>query len=197
MSAVEKPGRADRVLLALAGLVLLVFGGPVLAIGLGATGPSWWIHQDQHDVLLSAAQRTHWRGEGWWWPAVIAGLAVLLLIGLWWLSAVLRRRRLAEILVDTGDGEEALLRGPALEAAAGARTAALDGVERAEVRLTGRREAPRAGVRVLLEPYAAPGPALQRISDEVLAQARDSAGLERLPAEVQLRAARHRPQRVQ
>ena len=65
-------------------------------------------------MLLSNAERTRWREAGWWWPVVIAGLAVLLLLALWWLVAVVRRRRLTEVLVDTGDGEGATLRGSAV-----------------------------------------------------------------------------------
>ncbi|MFF3148488.1 alkaline shock response membrane anchor protein AmaP, partial [Streptomyces sp. NPDC057927] len=125
----------NRVLLGIVGLALLVLGGSVLAVGLGVRPPSWWIHDGRHDVLLSAAERTRWRDQGWWWPTVIAVLAVVVLLSLWWLSAVLRRRRLAEVLVDTGDGEGALLRGRALEGVLAAEAGRLDGVERAEVQL--------------------------------------------------------------
>ncbi|MFD7710077.1 alkaline shock response membrane anchor protein AmaP [Streptomyces sp. NPDC059785] len=186
----------NRVLLALAGLVLLVGGGSVLAVGLGVRPPSWWIHDGPHDVLLSAARRTRWRDAGWWWPTVIAVLAALVLLALWWLSAVLRRRRLAEVLVDTGDGEGALLRGRAVESALSDEAGELDGVERARIRLTGRRTAPRTRVRLLLQPHADPGDTLRRLTAEALAHARDSAGLAALPAEVRLRAARHRAERV-
>jgi hypothetical protein len=186
----------NRVLLGLAGLVLVVLGGSVLAIGLGAKPPSWWIHDGRHDVLLSDADRARWRDESWWWPAVIAGLAVLLLLALWWLSAVLRRRRLAEVLVDTGDGEGALLRGRALEGVLAGEAEGLDGVERARVLLTGRRSAPEARVQLQLQPHADPRETLHLLTAEALAHARDSAGLATLPAEVRLGAAKHRAERV-
>lgn len=80
----------NRVLIALVGLVLLVGGGSVLAVGLGLDPPSRWIHDGRHDVLLSDAQRTRWNGDGWWWPTVIAALALVVLLTLWWLTAVLR-----------------------------------------------------------------------------------------------------------
>ncbi|MFE9094911.1 alkaline shock response membrane anchor protein AmaP [Streptomyces sp. NPDC007264] len=186
----------NRVLIGLAGGVLLLLGGSVLAVGLGAPPPSWWIHRGPHDVLLSDTERTRWREQGWWWPAVLAGLAVLVLLALWWLAAVLRRHRLTEVLVDTGDGEGALLRGRALEDVIAGEAGRLDGVERAQVLLTGRRSAPEARVRLLLEPHVDPGDALHRLTTEALAHARDSAGLAALPAEVRLRAVRHRPERV-
>lgn len=186
----------NRVLLGLLGLVLVVLGGSVLAVGLGAPAPSWWIHHGRDDVLLSTAERTRWRDSGWWWPTVIAVLAVLLLLALWWLAAVLRRRRLSDILVDTGDGEGAQLRGRALEDALEAEAGGLDGVSRAHVRLTGRRTAPKARVRLLLEPDADPGAVLRDLTDQALAHARESAGLATLPAKVRLRGVKHGAERV-
>ncbi|MGW1893109.1 alkaline shock response membrane anchor protein AmaP [Streptomyces sp. NPDC002004] len=189
-------GPVNRVLLGLVGLVLVVLGGSVLAVGLGVPPPRWWIHTGPHDVLLSTAERERWRGTGWWWPTVIGALAVLVLLALWWLSAVLRRRRLATVLVDTGDGEGALLRGRALESVLLADAESLDGVDRAQVRLTGRRSTPQARAGLRLQPHGSPGQALHLLTDEALAHARSSAGLARLPAEVRLRTVRHRAERV-
>ncbi|MFB7932525.1 alkaline shock response membrane anchor protein AmaP [Streptomyces sp. NPDC056039] len=186
----------NRVFLGLVGLVLLVLGGSVLAVGLGAPVPTWWIHDSRHHVLLSDAERTRWREDGWWWPTVIAVLAVVLLLALWWLVAVLRRRRLAEILVDTGDGEGALLRGRALESALAGEAEQADGVDRADARLTGRRTTPEARVRLSLEPHVDPGTALHELTTGALAHARTSAGLDSLPAEVRLRGVKHRAERV-
>ncbi|MFI8168710.1 alkaline shock response membrane anchor protein AmaP [Streptomyces sp. NPDC085931] len=186
----------NRIFLGLVGLVLLVLGGSVLAVGLGAPVPSWWIHDSEHDVLLSDAERTRWRAEGWWWPVVIAVLAALLLLALWWLVAGLRRRRLAEVLVDTGDGEGALLRGRALEQVLTQEAERIDGVDRSRARLTGRRTAPEAHVRLALEPHVDPGTALTDFTTGALHHARTSAGLVSLPAEVRLRAVRHGAERV-
>ncbi|EPH42826.1 alkaline shock response membrane anchor protein AmaP [Streptomyces aurantiacus] len=186
----------NRVLLGLLGLVLVLVGGSVLAVGLGAGPPSWWVHDGRDDVLLSDADRARWRDDGWWWPTVIGVLALIVLLALWWLTAQLRRRRLAEVLVETGDGEGALLRGRAMEGVLASEASALDGVERARVRLTGRRNAPSARVGLLLEAQAVPAEALRRTCEEALAHARDSAGLERLPATVELRAVKHRAERV-
>lgn len=186
----------NRVLVGLAGLLLVVGGGSVLAVGLGLDPPSWWVHDGQRDVLLSDADRTRWRDDGWWWPTVIAVLSVAVLLAVWWLTAVLRRRRLAEVLVDTGDGEGALLRGRALESVLTGEAGALDGVQRAQAALTGRRSTPQARVQLLLEPHADPGDALHRLTTQALAHARDSAGLAALPAQVRLRGVKHRAERV-
>ncbi|MFJ4470275.1 alkaline shock response membrane anchor protein AmaP [Streptomyces sp. NPDC089424] len=186
----------NRVLLGVVGLVLLVLGGAVLAVGLGVEAPSWWIHTGRDDVLLAGAERTRWRDAGWWWPAVLGGLAVLFLLALWWLVAAVRRHRLAEVLVDTGDGEGALLRGRALEDVLGAEATTLDGVARAHVRLRGRRTAPEARARLLLEPDVDPGEALHHLTTRALTHARNSAGLASLPAKVRLKGVRHRAERV-
>lgn len=133
----------NRVLLGLVGLALLCVGGGVLATGLGVSVPSWWPYTGRKDVLLSDADRDRWREQSWWWPVVIAVLAALVLLTLWWLLSQLRRARLAEVLVDTGDGEGALLRGRAMEDVLESEARSLDGVARARVRLTGG--APRPG----------------------------------------------------
>ncbi|MER7811073.1 alkaline shock response membrane anchor protein AmaP [Streptomyces sp900116325] len=186
----------NRVLLGLAGLVLICGGGAVLAAGLGLSVPSWWPWSGRTDVLLSQADRDRWRADGWWWPTVIVVLAVLFVLALWWFLAQLRRARLAEVLVESGDGEGALLRGRALEGVLAGEAGTLDGVARAQVMLVGRRTSPHARIRLLMEPHAAPGEALGRLTDEALAHARDSAGLAQLPAEVRLRAVKHRAERV-
>lgn len=192
----------NRVLLALAGLLLLVLGLAVLTGGAdlqrrwGFDLGTGWPWNGPDDVLLTDARRTAFRAEDWWWPTLIAGLAVLLALMLWWLLAQLRRRRLGALLVDSGDGEGALLRGRALENVLAAEAETLDGVERARVRLQGRRTAPRARVRLHLGPHAEPGPAVDQLRTEALEQARASAGLAALPAEVRLRAVRHRAERV-
>ncbi|MFE7381182.1 alkaline shock response membrane anchor protein AmaP [Streptomyces zhihengii] len=187
----------NRVVLALAGLVLLCTGGAVLAAGAGLDVPSWWPWSGPDDVLLSEAQRTRWRDEGWWWPVVIAVLAVLVVLALWWLLAQLRRARLSEVLVDSGDGEGALLRGRALEDVMAAEAESLEGVSAARVRLAGRRRtAPEARILLRMEPHAAPAETLTRLVDEAVGHARESAGLADLPAEARLRASKHGAQRV-
>ncbi|MFF8502303.1 alkaline shock response membrane anchor protein AmaP [Streptomyces anulatus] len=186
----------NRVLLALAGLVLVVVGGAVLAAGLGASVPSWWPWDGKTDVLLSVADRQRWRDDGWWWPTVIAVLAVLVVLALWWFLAQLRRGRLADVLVDSGDGEGAQLRGRALESVLAEEAGGLDGVARARTMLTGRPTAPRARVRLLMEPHAAPLGTLNAVVDGAVAHARNSAGLDKLPAEVRLKAVKHRAERV-
>ncbi len=193
----------NRLLLALVGLVLICLGGPVLVGSLDLsrhwdlTLPSWWPYRGPHDVLLKAADRTRYRAEGWWWPVVIAALAVLVLAALWWLVAQLHSRRLGQVLVDYADEGRVALRGRALEDALAADAGALPGVSRSGVRLAGRRHAPTARMSLLLESHAVPDEVVTGLDARVLADARRSAALDDLPAEVRLHGERHRASRVE
>ncbi|PNE41720.1 alkaline shock response membrane anchor protein AmaP [Streptomyces noursei] len=192
----------NRVLLGLVGLLLLGTGGSVLMGGLDLPArqhldlPSGWPWTRPDGVLLPAADRTRFTDRGWWWPTVIAGLAVLVLLLLWWLLAQLRLRRLGTVLVDSGDGEGATVRGPALEAVLAAEAVAVDGVDRAAVVLTGRPTAPQVRALVVLAPHADPGTVVLRLADGAVTHARTATGLDALPTEVRLRAVRHRAERV-
>jgi hypothetical protein len=193
----------NRTLLALVGLVLFAVGGSVLVGALdlprrcGFTPPSWWPYRGPHDVLLTGARRTHYRDQGWWWPAVIAALAVLAVVALWWLVAQLRDRRLGRVLIDDGEGGGVLLRGRALQDALAADAETLEGVAGAHVRLGGRRSVPVAYAALLLDGDAVPDAVVTALETRVLADARASTGLERLPAEVRMRGERHRARRVE
>ncbi|MFK0235227.1 alkaline shock response membrane anchor protein AmaP [Streptomyces vinaceus] len=188
-------GTVNRIVLGVIGTVLLVAGVGLLA----APGPL----VGRHEPLLGAATRErYWHAEGWWWWAVLGGLAVCVLLALWWLLAQLRRSRLPAVVVDTGDGAFAVLRGRALEEVVAAEAGALDGVARCGVALRGRpgrrgrRTGPRMRVDVELEPHAVPADALAGLAGPVLGHARRSAGLPELPAEARFRITSHRARRV-
>lgn len=192
----------NRVLLGLIGLGLLVLGGSVLVGSLdlprhwGFELPGWWPFRGPHDVLLGEEGRTRYRDEDWWWPTVFAVLTVLLVLLLWWLLAQLRRRRLGEVPVESGDGAEAAVRSRALEDVLAAEAGEMDGVSRVDVMLAGRRRAtPKARVGLRLEPYATPAEVLQRLT-QALGRARDSVGLEHLPTKVRIRGVRRGAERV-
>lgn len=192
----------NRVLLGLLGLGLFALGGGVLLGGLdlqrhwGFHMPGWWPFRGPEDVVLGTWGRARWREEDWWWPAVIAVLVVLLALLLWWLLAQLRRHRLGQVLIESEGDAAARLDGRALEDAIEEEAQVQAGISQAHVRLTGRRAAPAARVRLLLKPHAEPARTLEQLSGETLAHARDSVGLDRLPSEVRLREVRHRARRV-
>ncbi|NGN64220.1 alkaline shock response membrane anchor protein AmaP [Streptomyces sp. A7024] len=189
----------NRVVVGLAGAALVALGLGVLLAGLGL--PGFLPVDGPDDVLISDADRERVSSYGWWWPTVIAVLSVVVLLGLWWLAAQLRQRRLGEVVIDTGEpesgtGPRALLRGRALEDVLAAEATGIDGVERASVSLLGRRTAPRAHVGLVLGPRASPAATVVALRSRMLREACESTGLPALPTEVRLRAVKHRPERV-
>ncbi|MFI0778497.1 alkaline shock response membrane anchor protein AmaP [Streptomyces sp. NPDC021212] len=176
----------NRVLLGVLGAALMAGGAAVLVTG----------RHSPDAVLLSRADRVRWRDEDWWWPGVIAGLSVLVLLALWWALTQLRRRRLHDVQVPLDDSAGASLRGSALEAALSADAESLSGVSRAHVHLHGHRTAPRARVRLVLTASAEPVATLRALESEALAPARGSAGLPHLPTEVRLRGESHGAERA-
>ncbi|WP_324289410.1 alkaline shock response membrane anchor protein AmaP [Streptomyces sp. H34-S4] len=192
----------NRILLALAGLALFVLGGGVLLGGLDLprrwkfSMPTWWPFTGPQEVLLTAQERTRFRDHGWWWPVALTILTVLVLLLLWWVLAQLRRRHLREVLVNSGDGQAARLRGRTLGQAMAAEAEALEGTTRAHIRVTGRSTAPAVRVRVMLAAHANPADTLTVLTRHTLQHARDSMGLERLPATIRLKEARHQARRV-
>lgn len=152
----------NRLLLGLVGLVLVLGTLLVLAGGLhvyrhlGVTPPRWWPLTSPGRPVLSTASRTRWRDRGWWWPAVVAGLAAVALLSLAWLVAQLRRPAPAELELPTPGvpGLRLRLRGAALAAAV--QYAALDvpQVTAARVSLVGGGKGLRLRALLLLEPGA-------------------------------------------
>ncbi|AQT71887.1 MULTISPECIES: alkaline shock response membrane anchor protein AmaP [Streptomyces] len=182
-------GTVNRILLAVAGAVLLAAGVVLLTAARPLKGRA--------EPLLSAEDRRRYlHADGWGWWVLVAALALCLLLALWWLLSQLRRSRLREVAVDTGDGAFAVLRGRALSDAVAAEAGALDGVAGCRVVLRGRRGAPALRVAVELEPHAVPADALAGLAGPVLTHARTSAGLPDLPAEARFKVASHRAQRV-
>ncbi|WP_442816134.1 alkaline shock response membrane anchor protein AmaP [Streptomyces sp. NBC_01233] len=182
-------GTVNRILLAVSGAALLAAGAVLL------TG-SRPLHGRHAPLLTAEARRRYWHADGWWPWAVLAGLAVVVLLALWWLLSQLRRPRLPAVVVDTGDGAFALLRGRALEEAVAAEAGALDGVAGCRVVLRGRRGSPALRVALELEPHAVPADTLAAVAGPVLTHARASAGLADLPTEARLKVTSHRAQRV-
>lgn len=163
----------NRTLLALTGAALLAGGGwLVLTAGPVAERlPGRWPGPGSGTVLLDRAGLADLRGHGWWTPVVVAGLALALVLCLVWFLAQSRpggRRRLPLA------GPPLTLRSRALADAVARRAEATPGVARAHVRLPAGPKRSRVRVRLLLEPDAAPGPVLERLTHGALDEARRS-----------------------
>jgi hypothetical protein len=194
----------NRILLALTGLVLLGGGLLILAAGVDIyrrwhlTPPTGWPLTTPDDILLSSADRARWSNQGWWWPAVIATLALITLLALWWLIAQLRRHHPGGIQVGGAPPQEGVeLRDRALSDAIAAEASRLPGVQRADARITGRSARPRTHLALTLTPHGSPGPVLHALCEGPLRNARQTTGSTRLPTDVRLRVAGHRPRRAE
>ncbi|MET9617289.1 alkaline shock response membrane anchor protein AmaP [Kitasatospora indigofera] len=191
----------NRVVLALAGLLLLAVGLLVLAGGLdlyrhlGLDMPDGWPLTSPDQPLLSDSARTRWTDEGWWWPVVIGGLSLIVVLGIWWLVAQLRRPAPSSLpLPAPGTGLRLRLRTKALEEALESGTEGLPGVGRARMRVAGRRTR-RLTVHgsVLLLPGGDPAALVEGFDAGPLGQARSSLALTALPARLRLRVAARKP----
>lgn len=194
---------ANRILLALAGLVLL--GGSLLILAGGLDlyrrrhlkPPEGWPLTTPHTVLLRTTDRTRWTDEGWWWPAVITALAVIVLLALWWLLAQLRRVRPGTIPIGTPPTDGVELRPQALGDAITAETRQLPGVEHVRLQMVGRANHPDVHITLTLAPDSEPGPVLQALCHGPLERARQSIGWAQLPTHIGFRNTRHKPHRAE
>ncbi|MFB7230551.1 hypothetical protein ACFCY9_22730 [Streptomyces fimicarius] len=195
MSVIRR-GVVNRSLLGAVGLVLIV-GGGWLAVGDGSAWgpvgdrvPRWWPAPAADGVLLDRELLARLRENGWWSPTVFAGLSVVLVLLVWWLArqAVSGGPRWA-VLPRTGP----VLRRRAWERAMTTQVAGFDDVARARVRLVGRPL--RAAVTVVVEPEARPAEVVRSVAG-VITDARDSSGVQALPADIRIRVANRRERRT-
>ncbi|MET9465677.1 alkaline shock response membrane anchor protein AmaP [Streptomyces sp. NPDC006544] len=199
----KRQSALNRVLLALAGIVLLGAGVMILAGGFDlyrrwqVTPPDGWRLSTPEAVLLSDVDRTRWTDEGWWGPTVIAVLAVVVLLALWWLLAQLRRTHPGHIPVGGPPAVEGVeLRERVLSDALAADALQQPGVHKARARMDGSVKHPQAHLDLTLTPDGEPGPILRALGDGPLERARRSTGRAGLPATVLLRATPHKAHRA-
>ncbi|MFB8105774.1 MULTISPECIES: hypothetical protein [unclassified Streptomyces] len=190
-------GVVNRGLLGAVGLTLLA-GGALLAVGDGSglgraarEVPGWWSGRAAEGVLLDREGLARLRENGWWTPAVIVALTLVLALLLRWFAGQ----------VSASGPRRVGLRGPGLtlrrrawERAMTAQAAAVDGVAHARVRLAGRPL--RAAVTLVVEPEARPAEVVRRVADGVVADARRCAGVRALPTDVRVRVANRRERRT-
>ncbi len=193
----------NRILLASTGILLLGAGCLMLASGFDLyrrwhlAPPYGWPLTAHDQVLLTEADRTHWKTAGWWWPAVIAALTVVVLLALWWLLAQLRRTHPGHIPVQGPPAVEGVELGEqALSNALAADARQLPGIRAAAAQMDGSPRHPEAHLHLTLSPGGEPGPVLQALCEGPLDRARQTSGYDRLPAVVQLRVAPHKARRA-
>ncbi|MFD7780446.1 alkaline shock response membrane anchor protein AmaP [Streptomyces sp. NPDC059753] len=193
----------NRTLLTLAGLILLGGGLLILAAGLNLyrnwnlTPPTGWPLTGPHDVLLSRADRTHYTDQGWWWPTLIATLALILVAALWWLIAQRRTRAPRHLHVGTPPQDAVELHGRALTEVLATDTARLPDVHKAQARITGHHDRHRADLALTLTPDADPARLLNTLQQGPLTRAQRAAGWPQLTTHARLRITPHHPRRAE
>lgn len=201
-------GVANRVLIALVGLVVVAAGGWLGVTWLVGHGrmetdlPSWWPGLGAHEQIADRAAVDRIREHGWWTPVVISGLAVGLVFFLGWLFMQAGARGPAALALRRSG---ARLRRTTLERALGIEVEALPGVAGARARLSMKRKRRRgmyhpgwfrARMTIVLEPYAEPGPVLEELMRGPLADIGSSTGFGIPRTAVRMRAASHRGRKV-
>ena len=147
---ISRIDRANRALLAIAGLVLLVLGALVLALGWSVFG------RDEADgPVIPARMTTFIRDNPWYWWAVAAACVVIGLLMLRWLIGQVHTSSLSELAVepDRSDGETVLEAG-AISDAVEHEVETMSGVRGASMQLLGQRSKHRHKLTVLLDERA-------------------------------------------
>ncbi|MGI5240152.1 alkaline shock response membrane anchor protein AmaP [Dactylosporangium sp. CA-139066] len=186
--------RANRVALAVVGLVLLGLGCTGLLLGAGVFGGSA-AHRtlvDNTVVRFAIAQRN------WLWPVAAVIAVVVALLALRWLHAVLfSTGRLAGIRVagEPGAGRTTLI-SAALRDAVSGEIEQCHGVRSARTRVEGDPGAPRLAVTVHADRDADLAGLRHNIEQHALAHARHALDAPHLPIQLDLTTARRGGPRV-
>jgi hypothetical protein len=181
-AAVARSAAADRSLLVLLGLALLVGGVLVALLSAGAFGTARAGRPLLDPVIVDALRAQPLLARV---VAVAAGLA-LVVLGLVWAARSLRPEHRPDLHLDGGADTAIVVSAGAAAEAVAAQAAALAGVGRARARLVGDEDAPALRVTLWLADDADVRTVLERLDDTVVAGVRESLGLAVLPVAVRL-----------
>lgn len=171
---------ANRVRLALTGLVLLAAGGTALAAG--ASGP--------HRPLVTAAT-SRWIAVHPWFHASVAGVSVAVtMLGASWLSAQWRRRTLRRLAMGHAGAEATRLAARVAARAIVADVTSYSGVRRVRPRLAGSARRPWMRVRVLCDADVDLAELAGRIRDDAMVRLRTTLDRDDLGGVVDFRMTR-------
>ena len=175
---------ANRVALALWGLLLLAAGGLGLALGSGVFG--------QAPPVLPEAVRDSAAEQPWFWWAVAAACLLLALLGLRWLLAQLHTDRVGrlDLTADERDGRTVVHSGALTDAVEDEATA-LRGVSGASAQLRDDRGR-RLALAVDLTDHADIAGVRDALEQQVVGHARQAVDDPGLPVDIELRPSRRR-----
>ncbi|ASR34544.1 hypothetical protein BAY61_05555 [Prauserella marina] len=191
--AVARSYRTERALTLTVGVLALLLGAGVSALGLGWFGT----YRAQRPVLDPIA--LDWLGRQQ--PTVLRVLVivvgvVLLGFGLWWFVRSLSPERHPNIELDRGEGTSLTVTSGAVTHAIEADAERIDGVDRARVHVVGDREDPALRLHLWLREGTDLRQVWADVDDSVLTRAREALGVRTLPTAVRLELGAARRQRV-
>lgn len=173
--------RANRVIIGLIGLILLLAGAAGLLAAFGVFGSTL-----ENEAVLSPRVDRFVDRHDWFWPALAALTAVIALLALWWLIVQVRTNRLRGINVASGRDGHTYLHGGAVIDALQTEIESYRGVSKARARLSGTRSAPRLTLVVTLDGRVGAGEVRHRVEEQALDHARSAVGTDGLPTRVDL-----------
>lgn len=180
--ALARSAAGDRWVAGLIGLVLLLAGVGTALLAYGVFG-EFRASRPLLDPMIVDALRA--RPLLWRIIAIAVGV-VLTIIGLAWAVRSLRPEKRPDLVLDGGPDTAIVVGAGAAAEAVAERAATLPGVGRAKARVVGSAGAPALRVTVWITDEADVADVCRRLETDVLAEARDSLGLEHLPVAVRL-----------
>jgi hypothetical protein len=181
--------RANRTVLALIGLVLLVAGAAGIAAGAGLFGDTFRtrkvIDQDYREWVIR---------HDWFWLAVAAGSILIAVLALRWLFAQTSTSRVSQLDIESDrSAGRTVLSGGAVTGALTQEIESYRGVSSASAHLLGSRGAPTLLVHAGLDGRRDPGDVRTRIQSEAIAHARQALEKPDLPVRLEIRLASSSP----
>lgn len=189
---VARSAGAERGLAGLLGLILVLGGTAVLLLGNGVFGDG----RSRRSIMDPiAVERLENHRELSFSIAITAGV-VLLVVGLWWCLRGLRPEHKPALLLDPMPEAELVVTPDALSGAVQADAESVRGVSRARARVVGSTDEPGLRLHLWLRQGADIRTVWNDLDTQVLARARESLGIDRLPTAVRIELDTAEAQRV-
>ena len=181
--------RANRGILALIGLLLLIAGAAGIAAGAGLFGGTFKkkkvIDQDYRDWVAA---------HDWFWLAVAGGSILIALLALRWLLAQASTTRVSHLDVESDrTAGRTVLSGSAVTDAVTNEIKGYRGISGATAHLLGTRGAPTLLIHAGLDGRGDPAEIRRRIQTDAVAHARQALDKPDLPVRLELRLASASP----
>ena len=190
--ATARAAGAQRTLVGLVGLVSLAAGAAVIVVGSGLLGADRAARPVLDPLVLDILRANQHLARG----VTIAAGVVLLVLGLVWVARALAPQRRPNLLLDSRPDSLLQVSAVAIADALSADAETVTGVNRARARMAGTLDTPVVRLDLWLEDGADVRTVYRELDTEVLARARDSLGVEFLPAAIRIELDAVAPARV-